>query len=61
MACSVKQRNSRVGNGAVGATLEVEFCLHGACGLGGAADGGSRALRAGGCCEKAAVQSIDIL
>ena len=27
MACSVKQRNSRVGNGAVGATLEVEFCL----------------------------------
>ena len=27
MACSVKQRNSRVGDGAVGATLEVEFCL----------------------------------
>ena len=35
--------------------------LPGACGLGGAGDGGSRAHGAGGCCEKPAVQSVDIL
>ena len=59
MACSAKQRNSRGGGQGCRSDPRGGF-LPGACGLCGAGNGGSRAPRAGGCCEKAAVQSVDI-
>ena len=54
MACSVKQRNSRVGNRAVGAILEVEFCLAPVVYVAQVMEY-VQGLRAGGCCEKPAV------